>query len=68
MYTNLIFFFRFFFKKVLYFRMGGGEGFKTPHGHMYHGGVWLAANQFPPANTQEAIVIYIFLKHYSQYT
>lgn len=38
---------------VRYFRMGGGDGHKTSQGCMFHGGVWMAANSWPPAGTQE---------------
>ena len=36
---------------VRYFRMGGGDGHKTSQGCMFHGGVWMAANSWPPAGT-----------------
>jgi len=37
---------------VRYFRMGGGDGHKTSQGHMYHGGVWMAASGWPPVGTE----------------
>ena len=37
---------------VRYFTMGGGDGQRTPGGHMHHGGSWHTARTWPPAHTQ----------------
>lgn len=39
---------------VRYFRMGGGDGHKTSQGCMFHGGMWMAANTWPPVGTEYA--------------
>ena len=44
------------FPPCLYFRMGGGEGYRTSHGLMYHGGQWLASTQFPPSCVQDLVL------------
>lgn len=37
---------------VRYFTMGGGDGRRTPGGHMHHGGSWHTARTWPPSKTQ----------------
>jgi predicted acyl esterase len=37
---------------VRYFRMGGGDGHKTSQGCLFHGGVWMQSNSWPPQGTQ----------------
>lgn len=37
---------------VRIFVMGGGSGQRTPDGHLDHGGHWISASEWPPANTQ----------------
>jgi putative CocE/NonD family hydrolase len=39
---------------VRIFVMGGGDGHKTPEGHLYHGGAWRSENEWPIARTEHA--------------
>jgi len=38
---------------VRYFAMGGGDGRRTPEGHMQHGGTWRSAESWPPRNADQ---------------
>jgi uncharacterized protein len=38
---------------VRYFAMGGGDGCRTPAGHMQHGGTWRSAESWPPRNADQ---------------
>lgn len=37
---------------IRYFTMGGGDGRRTPEGHMGHGGSWQTAGAWPPPKAQ----------------
>lgn len=47
-----------FSSPVQYFCMGGGTGKKNDDGRMQHGGNWLAAATWPPANSDE-VTLYL---------
>jgi predicted acyl esterase len=38
--------------RVEYFLMGTGDGHKTDEGHLFHGGEWRSAEEWPPKGTE----------------
>ncbi len=38
---------------VRYFAMGGGDGRRTPEGHLSHGGTWRCSQAWPPTDARE---------------
>jgi putative CocE/NonD family hydrolase len=38
--------------RVEYFLMGTGDGYRTDEGHLFHGGEWRSADEWPPAGTE----------------
>jgi putative CocE/NonD family hydrolase len=38
--------------RVEYFMMGTGDGHRTDDGHLFHGGEWRSAEEWPPAGTE----------------